>query len=305
MNRRSFLSATALSLAGTSIPSAQESTPRERVVTPAHDKRLLLSLKCGMAKEGASLHEKFALLQELGYDGVELDSPGGQDKEEALAASRALRFPIHGVVDSIHWGTRLSDPSAEVRAQGLAGLQTAIRESRIVGGTSVLLVPGVVDKNTTQKQAWDRSLEQVQQALPLAAQLGIHILIENVWNGMFYDPKGSDSQSADQLAHYLDEANSPWFGSYFDIGNHQRFAKPAEWIRTLGKRIVKMDVKDWGKTAGFSKIGAGDVDWPEVRKAIAEINFSGWMTAEVGGGDRARCAEILANMRTHVLGRGE
>lgn len=305
MNRRNFLSAATLTAAGTSILSAQDAPAPAESPTPAHEKRLLLSLKCGMAQDGASLHEKFSLLQELGYDGVELDSPGGQNKEEALAASQALGFPIHGVVDSIHWGTRLSDPSAEVRARGLAGLQTAIRESRMVGGTSVLLVPGVVDKNTTQKQAWDRSLEQVQRALPLAAQLGIHILIENVWNGMFYDPKGNDNQSADRLANYLDEANSPWFGSYFDIGNHQRFAEPAEWIRTLGKRIVKMDVKDWGKTAGFSKIGAGDVDWPEVRKAIAEINFSGWMTAEVGGGDRSRCAEILANMQTHVLGRRE
>lgn len=205
-------------------------------------------------------------------------------------------------MDSIHWGTRLSDPSAEVRAKGLAGLQTAIRESRMVGGNSVLLVPGVADQNTSQQQAWDRSLEEIQKALPLAAQLGIHILIENVWNGMFYDPKGNDRQSADRLANYLDQGNSPWFGSYFDIGNHQRFAKPAEWIRTLGKRIIKMDVKDWGKTAGFSKIGKGDVDWPEVRKAIAEINFSGWMTAEVGGGDKERCAEFLANMRTHVVG---
>lgn len=255
-----------------------------------------------MCREGKTPEEKFQLLKELGYDGVELNSPGGVNKKEALAASRKVGLPIHGVVDSIHWKTRLSDPSAEVREKSLQGLLTAIRESHAVGGSSALLVPGVVDKNTTHQQAWDRSIEQIQKTLPTAARLGVHILIENVWNNMFYDPKGDNAQSAELLVNYIDEINSPWVGSYFDIGNHQRFAKPAEWIRQLGRRIVKVDVKDWGVKTNFSKIGEGDVDWPDVRKALSEIGFTGWATAEVGGGNRERCAEVLANMRKHLLG---
>jgi hexulose-6-phosphate isomerase len=255
-----------------------------------------------MCADGKTLEEKFKLLQDLGYDGVELNSPGGENKEEALAASRKLGFPIHGVVDSIHWQTRLSDPSAEIREKGLQGLLTAIRESHQVNGNAALLVPGVVDGKTTHQEAWDRSIEQIHKAIPTAAKLGVHILIENVWNGMFYDPKGDNKQSAELLVKYLDEIDSPWVGSYFDIGNHQRFGKPAEWIRQLGRRIVKLDVKDWGIKNGFCKIGDGDVDWPEVRKAVQEIGFTGWATAEVGGGNRERCAEILANMRTHLLG---
>ena len=123
-------------------------------------------------------------------------------------------------------------------------------------------------ENENHQQVWDRSIKQIQKVLPLSAKLGIHVLIENVWNGFLYDPKGDNNQSADLLAKYLDEIDSPWVGSYFDIGNHQRFGKPAEWIRTLGKRIVKLDVKGWGKSNGFCKIGDGDVDWPDVRLAI-------------------------------------
>ena len=226
-----------------------------------------LSLKCGMAQFGANLEEKFRILKELGYDGVELDSPGGQNKEEALAASKATGLPIHGVVDSIHWKIRLSDPDAAVREEGLKGLLTAIRESHSCGGSAVLLVPGVVDAKTNHDDACSRSIEQIRKALPLAAELGIHILIENVWNKMFYTEDGGNAQSAEKLVAYLDQINSPWVGSYFDIGNHQRFAKPAEWIRTLGKRIVKLDCKDWGVKGGFGKIGEGDIEWPEVRKA--------------------------------------
>ncbi len=261
-----------------------------------------LSLKAAMAGFGGSLEEKFRILAELGYDGVELDSPGGQNKPEALAASKATGLPIHGVVNSIHWKTRLSDPAEDVRAKSLEGLLTAIRESHAVGGSSVLLVPGVVDGKTNHQQAWERSIVEIRKALPLAAELGIHILIENVWNRMFYDEKGGSAQSAERLAAYLDEINSPWVGSYFDIGNHQRFGEPAAWIRTLGRRIVKLDVKDWGVKGGFCKIGDGDVDWSAVRTALHDIGYTGWATAEVKGGDRERCAEILDRMRTHLLG---
>lgn len=292
MLRRHFLA----TLAAASVPPSLHGRSADAPLP------IKLALKGGMAGVGANLEEKFRIIKDLGYDGIELDSPGGQDKEEALAASRATGLPIHGVVDSIHWQTRFSDPSDEVRERAVEGLLTAIRESHAVGGSSVLVVPGVVDETTRHDEACARSIVELRKALPLASQLGVFILIENVWNRMFYREDGGDAQSAKQLADYLDEIDSPWVGSYFDIGNHQRFAKPAEWIRTLGKRIVKLDCKDWGVEGGFGKIGEGDVDWPAVRAALRDIHFSGWATAEVAGGDADRCAEILRNMRTHLLG---
>ena len=57
-----------------------------------------------------------------------------------------------------------------------------------------------------------------------------------------------------------------------------------------------------GASSGFGRIGEGDVDWPEVRKALRDIRFTGWATAEVKGGDRDHCAGILADMRKHLLG---
>jgi hexulose-6-phosphate isomerase len=242
--------------------------------------------------------EKFRLLRDMGYDGIELNSPGGEDKEEALRASREVGLPIHGVVDSIHWQDRLSDPDAEVRARGLRGLLTAIEETRYVGGATVLLVPGRnADPETeNQQHVWDRSIEAIRTALPLAAKNGVRILIENVWNGFLYDHEGSADQSADRLAAYIDAINSPWVGVYFDIGNHRKYGRPEEWIRTLGSRIVKLDVKDWGRENGWAKIGDGDVDWKQVRAALADIGFSGWATAEVNGGDRERIQEIAERM---------
>ena len=257
-----------------------------------------LAVKYSMVAGDAPMVEKFKLLARLGYDGVEMDSPNGYDRKEILAAREESGLRIHGVVDSIHWQKRLSSPDEKMRAEGLRGLETAVRDSYAYGGSSVLLVPGrVADAETeNQEQAWERSITEIRKVLPLAADLGIHILIENVWNGFCYTHDGPADQTADQLAAYLDAIGSPWVGSYFDIGNHRKYGVPSEWARTLGRRIVKLDVKDWGVKNGWAKIGDGDVDWEPLRGVLHEIGFTGWATAEVGGGDEARLSEIRDRM---------
>jgi len=302
MNRRHFLSSASGAFAVSAL--ALGSPARLFAGPPQGGKRIYKSLKMGMFNENIPIKEKFKIMRELGFDGAELNSPGGEDKDEALKASQELNFPIHGVVDSIHWGVRLSDPDPAVREKSLQGLLTAIRESNFVGGNAVLLVPGKVDaeKDENFNQVWTRSINEIRKAIPLCSRLGVRILIENVWNGFLYDPAGDDNQTAGKLAGYIDEIDSPWVGSYFDIGNHQRFAKPADWIRLLRHRIVKVDVKDWSKSKGFCKIGDGDIDWADVRAALKEIRYTGWATAEVAGGDRKRMKEVSERMDKYLLG---
>lgn len=303
MNRRHFISSGSLALSAAAVALSPSRLFADHHL--AGEKRIYKSLKMGMFNEDIPIKEKFTIMRDLGFDGAELNSPGGENKEEALKASQELNFPIHGVVDSIHWGVRLSDPDPAVREKSLQGLMTAIRESHYVGGDTVLLVPGKVgdEKNENFNQVWTRSINEIRKALPLCSKLGVRILIENVWNNFLYDPEGDDNQTAGLLMGYLDEINSPWVGSYFDIGNHQRFARPAQWIRQLGPRIVKLDVKDWGKSNGFCKIGDGDVDWADVRTALKEIGYTGWATAEVAGGDRKRMKEISERMDKYLLGK--
>ncbi|MBT5061098.1 MAG: TIM barrel protein [Verrucomicrobia bacterium] len=307
IDRRNFLSLSTVSIAGTMMAGVPGLTMASLQADHHNVKgnRIYKSIKMGMFSEKISVHEKFKLMKEMGFDGAELNSPGGVNKEEALNASRELGFPIHGVVDSIHWGIRLSDPDPAVREKGLQGLLTAMKDTHFVGGDAVLLVPGAArdPEKESHGHVWTRSIEQIKKALPTASKLGVRILIENVWNNFLYDPKGDNDQSASLLAAYLDEINSPWVGSYFDIGNHQRFGKPAEWIRTLGHRIVKLDVKDWGVDNGFCKIGEGDVDWADVRSALHQIGYTGWATAEVSGGDRHRIKDISERMDQYLLGK--
>ena len=261
-----------------------------------HAGRIFKSVKWGMIRTSGSVLDKFNLQKELGYDGMELVSPSGLDPKEVRSATAVSGMPVHGVVDMKHWQIRLSSPDEATREKGRAFLEQAIQDAHAFGGDSVLLVPGKVggaDEN--HDHVWQRSIVQIREVLPTASRLGVRVLIENVWNGFCETPE--------QMRDYLDEIDSPWVGAYFDIGNVRKFGPSEDWIRTLGRRIVKLDVKDWGHSNGFCKIGDGDVNWPEVRAALGEIGFTGWGTAEVGGGDQARLADIAQRMN-RVLGLG-
>jgi hexulose-6-phosphate isomerase len=252
-------------------------------------RRIFKSVKWGMIGEGATVADKFALCRDLGYDGMELVSPADFTAVEVRTASEATGLPVHGLVDMKHWEIRLSSPDAATRDQGVEILKQAIRDAHAFGGFSVLLVPGqVAGTEENHDHVWQRSIPCIRQVLPLASRLGVRVLIENVWNGF--------CETAEQARDYLDEIDSPWVGQYFDIGNVRKFAPSETWVRTLGPRIVKLDVKDWSETAGFCKIGDGDVDWPAVRQALDEIGFTGWCTAEVDGGPREVLADVAARM---------
>jgi hexulose-6-phosphate isomerase len=251
--------------------------------------KIFKSVKWGMIQGPQDALGKFQLCRDLGYDGMELVSPADVSAADVRRASEATGLPVHGLVDMKHWEVRLSSPDPKVRAQGTQILSQAIVDCHDFGGNAVLLVPGRVSgDDENHDHVWQRSIVQIRQVLPLASRLGVRVLIENVWNGFCETPE--------QMRDYLDEIASPWVGAYFDIGNVRKFSPSEDWIRVLGPRIVKLDVKDWGVEAGFCKIGDGDVDWAAVRDALAEIGFCGWCTAEVAGGPRARLADIAARM---------
>src|SRR5204862_1002972 len=126
----------------------------------------------GMVRPGDTLLDKFKLLKELGFDGVGLDAPSKYSAEEAKKCIAETGLQVPGVVDSVHWNQRLSDPSEEVRAKGLEALRSALKFCKGIGGTSVLLVPGQVTRDATYEQSWDRSIAEIKKAVPQAEDFG-------------------------------------------------------------------------------------------------------------------------------------
>ena len=250
-------------------------------VTENSPRRIRKAVKYHMINEDLTVLDKFKLLADLGFQGTEIHVTTEIDRKEVRHAIDATGVLVHGFLNS----TR-------------PDLKSAIDNAKFYGATSVLVVAGKVDKEHPYDVVYREQQQRIQAALPCAEQQGIKLLIENVWNNFLLSPL--------EMASFIDELQSPAVGAYFDVGNVVRFGWPDQWIRILGERIVKLDIKEYsrqkqkdeGLWKGFQvKIGDGDCDWPAVRHALAEIGYnSGWATAEVPGGDRQRLAEISERM---------
>jgi L-ribulose-5-phosphate 3-epimerase len=278
--------------------------------TPRNAGRIFKTCKWGMIQGGTkTILEKFRLCKEVGFDGMELInpinfgdaaaevSPDQNDAKiaEIVAASRETGMPVHGLVNIL--GNRkahIASPDEATREKGRALLEQSVRNCHAYSGAAVLLVPGKVGgPEETHDQVWKRSIEQIRKVLPVASQLGVRICIETVWNKFCEKPE--------QLRDYVDEINSPWFGVWLDIGNAQKLSPSENWVRVLGTRIVKLDVKGYSKKNGLkSKIGDGEINWPAVCDELAKINYCGWAAAEVGGGGRDWLTDVSKRM-DHVL----
>lgn len=231
----------------------------------------------------------FQLLREAGFEGVELISPNALDQNEVLAARDKTGLVIHGVSVGKLWEQPLSDPDPKVVEQGLAAVTQAFHDCKAYGGTTVLVVPAVVNKKVSYREAYARSQENIRKLIPQAEQAGVKIAIEEVWNRFLLSPI--------EFSRYIDEFGTPTVGAYFNVGNVVEYGFPEEWIRELGKRILKVHVKEYAKPKRFNyKLGEGEVDWPAVHQALMDVGYEGWIAAEVELGDLATMKDVVRRM---------
>ncbi len=277
MNRRSFLelTATTAALAATTPLAFAEDAPRKR------------ALKKGIMYGTVGVHgtvlEKFKAVKAAGFDGVEPNSH--MDQEEVLRARDATGLEMASVCCSTHWAKPITHPSKDVRAASVAGLKQALQDAKRYGATSVLFVAGVVNDQIPYEDAYKRAQAELIKVTDYAEELGVFISIENVWNNFLLSPV--------EAARFVDELNADYVGWHMDIGNVINYGWPEQWIRTLGKRIQRLHIKEYsrkkadkeGKWAGFDvEFLKGDNNWPAVMKALDDIGYTGWGIAEQGGG---------------------
>lgn len=297
MNRKDFLRSAAL-IAGASAMAVPGASATEGMVQPSGKVSLKKSLGFGMIKEELSLTDKFKLVKDLGFDGVELNSPVEMNKDEILAARDKAGIELPSVVNRDHWSKPLTDPDPEVRQQCIRSVARSLQEVKDFGGDTVLVVPGVVNDKVSYEQAYNTALQSVRELIPYAEETGMQIALENVWNNFLLSPV--------EAKRFIDEINHPLVGWYFDIGNILRYGWPGHWIKTLHSRIMKLHIKEFSKELmntkglreGFNvNLLEGDNNWPVVMKAVSAINHrGGWLTAEVPGGDRTRLKDVSERM---------
>jgi hexulose-6-phosphate isomerase len=276
MDRRGFLkvagAAAGMAAAAPIFSAGAEDTLKGKIKT---------AVGYDMIRIDGSPMDKLNLIKSLGIAGVELSIKAKVDHDELRKAADATGIPVHGIVHG--WS--------------LDNIPESIDIAKKLGATTVLVAPPQVKEDFAYDECYNKSQAVYREVLPYAEKQQVCLLLETVWNNFLLSPM--------EMARYIDEMNSPWFQGYFDIGNMVKYGWSEQWLRILGKRTMKIHLKDYsrkiaetqGPWKGFEcEIGEGSNDWAAVRKALLDTGFQGWATAEVGGGDKARMVQLAEEM---------
>jgi len=253
----------------------------------------------GMLPEKLTIADRYKMARDVGFEVVQAPTePDERNAEEIKKAAEAANIRIDSVMNMDHWKYPLSSSDRAVVEKSLAGMRTSLHNAKLWGCDAVLLVPAVVNPQTSYHDAWTRSQKEIRTLIPLAEELKVVIAIEEVWNKFLLSPL--------EMARYIGEFQSPWVKAWFDVGNVLLYGFPQDWIHTLGDSIVKVHVKDFKrKENGYAwvNLGDGDVDWTAVRQAFADIGYSGSAVTELEGGDEAYLRDVVKRFDRLVLGR--
>ncbi len=283
-----------IAAAGVHTPYAASTTTESPAPLPIK-KGVLLE----MLPENLSYADRFKLARSVGFEVVQAPTePDERKAEEIKRAADGANMRIDSVMNMDHWRFPLSSSDTAVLEKSLTGMRTSLHNAKLWGSDAVLLVPAVVNPQTSYRDAWTRSQQQIRKLIPLAEDLKIVIAIEEVWNKFLLSPL--------EMASYIDEFHSPWIKAWFDVGNVLLYGYPQDWIRTLGKRIVKVHLKDFKRREdGYAwvNLGDGDVDWTAVRQAFTEIGYTGSAVTELEKGDESYLRDVSTRVDRLVLGR--
>jgi L-ribulose-5-phosphate 3-epimerase len=244
-------------------------------------------------KEGMPVKECIFLAKKAGFQGIELSlndtgviSLESREKDllDIKAYAETVEIELPSVASGLYWSYPLTSQIKARRDKAKDIVKKQLETAAILGADTILVVPGAVGVDfipdaevVSYDKAYENALESLIELKAAAESYKVSIGIENVWNKFLLSPL--------EMRDFIDKIDSPYIGSYFDVGNVLYSGYPEQWIRILGERIKKVHFKDFrrsiGNLSGFVDLLAGDVNYPEVMKAFDEIGYTGYAFGEM------------------------
>jgi sugar phosphate isomerase/epimerase len=231
---------------------------------------------------------------QIGYDGLEVvtrdeDQLRGWLQEEGEGGAAALRAQaeragcqVSSFSVAIYRRVNLAQEDEALRGEGVQLVSDALRACRNAGGEAILLPHFDRERLDIGEAEEHRMIEGLRQCAPVAGETGVKIALET-------------SFSAAQLNRIVEGVGSSQVGIYQDVANAIVYKQdPVRTIRTLGKAIVMVHVKDT-KNGAQAMLGEGEVDWAGCRAALRDIGYEDWFVLETPAGD-----DPMAAARRHL-----
>ena len=135
-----------------------------------------------------------------------------------------------------------------------------------------------------EERVFEQNMQYYKALLPCAEEYGVKIACENMWCG---DKKrgvtrGSVCGNPYEHAYYVDQMNSEMFVACLDVGHCSLAGREAQdCIRVLGGRLQALHIHDNDYRDDMHTLpGLSEMNWDEITKALADINYQGDFTLE-------------------------
>ncbi|MEE6274216.1 sugar phosphate isomerase/epimerase family protein [Georgenia wangjunii] len=241
---------------------------------------------------GHRLHDALEIIAELGYDGaaITLDphhlDPFADDVVDRTARTARLLERL-GLASVVETGapflldprrqfepTFVSDTGRERRSELI---RRAIDIAGDLGAPVVHLWSGNLPHGTSEEEGWDRLVESVGRLLPVAERAGITLAFEP-------EPSMLVSRVADALELRARLDNPRQLQVTLDIG-HARCNEaetPDGCVRLSAGALAHVQIDDMRRGVhAHLEFGEGDIDFPPVFTALAEIGYEGLVSVEL------------------------
>ena len=239
------------------------------------------------------LKQKLQLAKDAGFEGFEIDVSGDgpinletteEELDQIADLANEVGITLSGLATGMYLEFNPASETLETQSKARQVLAKQIHAASHLKIDTILVVPGSVGadfipgcEEIRYDKVWERGTAFIQQAIPLAEELGVNIGIENVWNKFLISPL--------EMKVFIDQFDTPHVGSYFDAGNVLATGYPEHWIPILNERIKRVHFKDYrravGSVDGFCDLLSGDINWPGVMHALRDIGYDGWVAAEM------------------------
>lgn len=179
-----------------------------------------------------------------------------------------------------------SGDTMEFDEKAMALILRAMEAASIMGATQIVVHPRQqLAYAQHRERLFDESVALYRGLIPYCQRWNIRVCAENMWQ---YDQRrgyivDSVCSRPEEFNALLDAVDSPWIIGCLDLGHSALVGvEPAEFIRRMGNRRLKAlhvhDV-DW-KHDNHDMPFIRKLDWEEICKALAEIDYQGDFTLE-------------------------
>ena len=110
--------------------------------------------------------ERFKLALDVGFQALEAQTvPDPKEADQIKEAAEKAGLRIHSVMNMDHWKYPLSSADPAVVELSMKGMETSLRNAKLWGADAVLLVPAVVNPQTTIESTQIKGSMKLQHSL--------------------------------------------------------------------------------------------------------------------------------------------